>query len=145
MFFSDMVNSGTLPAMEKMLAYTQARHRMLTENVANADTPGYAAKQLDTKEFQHALRAAIDTGKKDGTSELQIKGTRQFRQDQQGHLMITPTTEPAENLLFHDHTNMRIEEQMAMLAENAMMHQTVTELLRGKFESMLKAIRGTAR
>jgi flagellar basal body rod protein FlgB len=57
---------------------------------------------------------------------------------------MTPTTEPAENLLFHDHTNMRIEEQMAMLAENAMMHQTVTELLRGKFETMLKAIRGAS-
>lgn len=144
MYFSDMVNSGTLPAMEKMLAFTEARHRMLTENVANADTPGYDTQQLDTQEFQHALRKALDDGKKSDAG-FEIKKTQQFRQDAQGHLTVTPTAEPVENILFHDGTNMRIEEQMAMLAENAMMHQTVTELMRGRFEGLLKAIRGTVR
>ena len=41
MFFEGLVNRGSLPAMEKMLAFTEARHRVLTENIANVDTPGY--------------------------------------------------------------------------------------------------------
>jgi flagellar basal body rod protein FlgB len=37
---------------------------------------------------------------------------------------------------------MSIEEQMADLAENAMMHETVTTLLRGRFDGLRKAIAG---
>jgi flagellar basal-body rod protein FlgB len=125
-----------------MLAFTQARHRMLTENVANVDTPGYQTKHLDAKAFQRALREALDTRAQTGSQSLEIRSDRQFHQDRVGQLVVTPTVQPPENVLFHDQTNMRIEKQMAMLAENAMMHQTVTELLRGKFQELLNAIRG---
>jgi len=145
MLFDQLINRGTLPALEKMLAFTEARHRVITENVANADTPGYAAKQLDAKAFQHALRAAIDEAKETGRTDLRLRESREFRQDAKGRLIVTPSTEPPENVLFHDGTNMRLERQMAMLAENAMMHQAATELLRSKFDGLLKAIRGTVR
>jgi len=142
MYFLDVVNRGALPAMEKMLAFTQARHRMLTENVANVDTPGYQPRHLDPEAFQRALAEALDTRKRTRSPSLQIRSSEQFRQDRSGRLAVTPTVEPAENILFHDHTNVRIEKQMAMLAENAMMHQVVTELLNDKFQGLLKAIRG---
>lgn len=142
MFFADVVNRGTMPAMEKMLAFTQARHRMLTENVANADTPGYKTRHLDPQAFQRSLREALDTRKEKRSRSFEIRPTEQFRQDDFGRLSVTPTIEPAENILFHDKTNGRIERQMAMLAENAMMHQVVTELLQGRFNGLLKAIRG---
>ncbi len=142
MYFADVVNRGPMPAMEKMLAFTQARHRMLTENIANVDTPGYQTKHLDARAFQQALAEALDRREERRTPALEIRGSRQFRQDRSGRLTVTPTVEPAENVLFHDQTNTRIETQMAMLAENAMMHQVVTELLRGKFEELTKAISG---
>ena len=142
MFFYGIVNRGALPAMEKMLAFTQARHRMLTENVANVDTPGYQTRHLDARAFQRALREALDTQAETPSASLEIRSSNQFRQDRFGRLSVTPTVEPAENILFHDKTNARIERQMAMLAENAMMHQVVTELLRDKFNGLLKAIRG---
>lgn len=142
MFFEDIVNRSAMPAMVKTLAFTQARHKVLTENIANVDTPGYATKHLDPAEFQRALREAMARG--DDGPRGRLRGTSQFHEDAQGRLVVTPTEE-AENILFHDHTNMRIEQQMSMLAENAMMHQTVTELYRGKIEGLLKAIRGTVR
>ena len=55
---------------------------------------------------------------------------------------MTPSEEPAENVLFHDDTNARVERQMAMMAENTMMHQLASELLRERFDGLLKAIRG---
>lgn len=141
MFFTDIVNRDAMPVMEKMLAFTQARHRMLVENVANADTPGYVTKQLDASSFQRALQEA---GRgPDGS--LRIRPSDEFRQDANGHLMVTPTAEPAGNILFHDGTNMRIEQQMSMLAENAVMHQTVTEMYRMNVDGLLKAIRGTVK
>jgi flagellar basal body rod protein FlgB len=66
----------------------------------------------------------------------------QWRTTDGGRLKITPTEEPVENILFHDRTNARVEKQMSMLAENAMMHQTMSEMLRGRYEGILKAIRG---
>jgi len=142
MFFVDVVNHGAMPVMEKMLAFTQARHRVLAENVANVDTPHYQTKHLDPQAFQAALREALDTRERTGSSDFRLRDTHEFRQDASGRLVVTPRVEPAENILFHDHTNGRIESQMAALAENAMMHQTMTELTRGKFEGLLKAIRG---
>ena len=142
MYFLDVVNREALPAMEKMLAFTQARHRMLTQNIANVDTPGYQTRHLDPKAFQQALAETLDTREKTRSPSLQIRSSGQFRQDRFGRLAVTPTVEPAENILFHDHTNVRIEKQMAMLAENALMHQVVTELLNDKFQGLLKAIRG---
>ncbi|GMU23633.1 MAG: hypothetical protein AMXMBFR13_37110 [Phycisphaerae bacterium] len=143
MFFDDLINSGSLPALEKTLAFTQARHRVLTENVANIDTPEYRTKHLDPQAFQRSLREAMgDRRAAGGTGPLELSGTDQVRQDADGRLVIEASEEPPENVLFHDGTNTRVERQMAMLAENAMMHQAVTELLRGRFEGLLKAIRG---
>ncbi len=142
MFLVDIVNRGSIPAMDKMLAFTQARHRMLTENVANVDTPGYKTKHLDARAFQESLREALDERKRTHSATFRIRGSQQFGQDGSGRLWVSPTEEPAENILFHDRTNMRIEKQMAMLAENAMMHQLVTDRIKGKYDSLLTAIRG---
>ena len=49
---------------------------------------------------------------------------------------------PPENILFHDGTNQRVERQMALLAENGMMHQTITQLLQDRFKGLNKAISG---
>lgn len=143
--FGETVNSGSIPALEKLLAFTEARHRVLTENVANIDTPGYVTKELDPAKFQQTLRQAIDSSRAANHADVHLGATEQFHEDADGHLAVTPTTRTAENVLFHDGTNSSVERQMAMLAENAMMHQTATELLRGQFELMMKAIRGSAR
>jgi len=151
MFFADVVNSGTVPALEKVLAFTEARQRMLAENIANVDTPNYRTKQLDVAAFQGALRTALDDRRQSGSSRtrrgaeseaLCLPANSQFWQDDQGRLVVQPSEVPAENLLFHDDTNARIERQMAMMAENTMMHQAATELLRSRFDGLLKAIRG---
>ena len=141
-YFSDIVNRGTTPAMEKLLSFTQAQHRVITENIANIDNPGYQAKQLDGKAFQQTLRRALDTRKKTRAPEFNFRATRQVRQDRAGRVVVTPSNLPAENILFHDQTNVRVEKQMTSLAENAMVHQTVTELLNGRYQGLIKAIRG---
>jgi len=130
--------------MEAMLSFTQARHRMLTENIANVDTPHYRTQQLDAAAFQEKLSDALSDRRENHSQELRIAGTTEFDQDEQGRLVVTPTRQPAENVLFHDHTNIRIERQMAMLAENGMMHETMTQLLQDKYTGLLKAIRGRA-
>lgn len=142
MFFEDIVNRGSTPALEKMLAYTEARQRVLADNVANIDNPHYRAKQLDTDAFQASLRRALDDRKVTGDRTFRLEAHDEFRVGRDGRLQVTPSLEPPENVLFHDDTNARVEKQMAMMAENNMMHQVVVEMLHGRFNGLLKAIRG---
>ena len=141
MFLTDIVNRGTLPALEKLAAFTEKRQRVLAENIANIDTPNYKVKHLDPKGFQAALGEALDRRKQDPSQPFVMASHEQFRTNEQGALVVTPTVHP-ENILFHDGTNASIEKQMSALAENAMTHELSTELLRGKFTGLLTAIRG---
>jgi flagellar basal-body rod protein FlgB len=142
MFFNDVVNSSSIPSLDAMLSFTQAQHRVLAENIANVDTPGYRTKHLDSKQFQKSLASAVARQREERSDGLAIDSSQQVEQDADGFLTFKPTEDPAENVLFHDQTNARIERQMALLAENGMMHQTVTELLNGKYQGLMQAIRG---
>jgi len=142
MFFTDITNSSSIPVLDAMLSFTQAHHRVLAENIANIDTPGYQTQHLDPKQFQKALAKAVAERNDTRSTALRIESGRQFEQQPGGGLEFKPSVEPAENVLFHDKTNARIERQMSLLAENAMMYQTATELLMGKYEGLMQAIRG---
>lgn len=141
MFLSGVTTAGPIPMLDKVLAFTESRNRMLAENIANITTPGYRAKQLDVKSFQAALREA--SARRDARGgRLEIAPTDQFRTDAAGRLQVSPTREPAENVLFHDGTNARVERQMSNLAENTMMHQAATELLKNYYDGVKRAISG---
>lgn len=142
MFFEGLINRGTLPALEKLATFSENRHRMIAENIANIDTPGYKTKHLDAKAFQRALGEAMDRRDGDHQAPFEMKSSRQIRRRADGSTEFRPTTEPSENILFHDGTNARLERQMAQLAENGMMYQLATQLLGGRYDGMLKAIRG---
>lgn len=137
-----VVNSGTTPALDKTLAFLSARIEVIAENIANADTPGYHARQLSGAKFQQALARAVEERDPTPGSPLRIGSSGEFREDANGRLTFQPSVLPQDNILFHDGTHMRIEEQMRDLAETVMMHQVVVEFLRGNFEGANKAIRG---
>lgn len=141
MFLDGVTNGGVFPMLEKTIAFTEARNRVIAENVANITTPGYRAKQLDVGKFQAALRSATERRAEHG-GVWQLEATDEFHADASGHLETTPSREPVENLLFHDGTNARMERHMADIAENTMMHQAATELLKTYYNGMSKAIRG---
>lgn len=148
-FLDQVVGGGSIPLLEKVLSFTEARNRMLAENIANITTPGYRTKQLDVRSFQASLRDALDrqdAAERRGVASppLELKDTRELRTGAGDTLNVTPSTEPAENILFHDGTNARIERQMALLAENTMMHQAAVELLKANIDGLSKAIRGRA-
>lgn len=142
MFISTVTDRGAMPALVKTLTFTEARVRMLAENVANAQTPGYRARQLDPKGFQLALRRALDAREGDPTRPLVVENGKEVTTDANGLLQVRPSEWPVENVLFHDGTNVSIERQMADLAETGMTHELVTMLLRGRYEGLRKAIRG---
>jgi flagellar basal-body rod protein FlgB len=143
MFISNLTDRGAGPALINTLVFNQARLKVIAENVANSNTPGYRAKSLDPRSFQAALRKALDERGGDPNKPLVIKDTGQVKTDRSGSLQVTPSETPVRNVLFHDGTNTSIEREMADLAETGMTQELASTLLRGRFDGLRKAIRGT--
>src|SRR6187397_1800153 len=57
---SSIFQSSTLPVLEQVVNFTEARHGVLAGNVANLDTPGYKTRDLSPAEFQEKLKEAIE-------------------------------------------------------------------------------------
>lgn len=141
--FRNLTNSGVISALTTTLSFNETRLQMLANNVANVETPGFRTKTLDQAEFQSALRKALEKHDADPTRPLSVNSGKEVRTAPDGRLLVTPSDQPVENLLFHDGTNQSIERQMSELAKTGMTHDLATGLLRGKFQSLQKAIRGT--
>src|SRR5439155_20618183 len=101
MFIERLLNEGNAPLLEQMLRLTAARHRLLAENVANVDTPGFQQKDLSTEKFQAALRERVE--ERDSSSP----GSVSF--DDVGMDAENPT----RNILFHDGNNRSMEQLMS--------------------------------
>ena len=56
------------------LGYVNERQRLLAENVANADTPGYSPRDLKPFSFEAALRPRIGLAGLERTNPLHIAG-----------------------------------------------------------------------
>jgi flagellar basal-body rod protein FlgB len=134
------LQSKTMCALEQMASFTQARQKVLAENIANVDTPGYQQKQVDLGGFQKALAEAIQRHSP-GRSLPQVT-TDQVQRDAGGSLVLRPGVEPAANIQFHDGTNGRIEHLMTGMSRNQLLHQISVDMLAKKYKGLENVIRG---
>ena len=142
MWIDRLVGSDVTHGLQLTARYAEQRHQMLAENIANIDTPDYHNQRLDPDAFQSALREAFDVAHRSGSKRLNLRSNAQFSTDPAGGLHVSPATEPAPNILFHDGTNARLEAMMAGVQENTLTHRLALNLLRGRFDTLKQAIRG---
>src|SRR5919106_295135 len=58
---SSLFQSSSLPVLEQVVNFTEARHGVLAGNIANLDTPGYKTRDLSPQLFQERLKEAVET------------------------------------------------------------------------------------
>jgi flagellar basal-body rod protein FlgB len=119
---------GAIEQLGRGLTYATARHSVLAKNVANAETPGYRARDLVFDDYLKALpgRGAGDLSPDPGP--VALAGTR----------MIAPTDGPARQ----DGNTVHLDQQMARIAENTLYQHTLVQLLAGQFNALKQAISG---
>ena len=55
-----LISNPTVRMLEQTLSFTEQRHNLLLEDIANASVPGAVQKDVSVGEFQQSLRKAIN-------------------------------------------------------------------------------------
>lgn len=129
MFIERLLNQGNAPLLAKTVQFTEARHRLIAENIVNANTPGYRQKDLSVEKFQSALIARVEQRKGSAPGEVSFDD------------ISVDVENPRTGILFHDGNNRSMEQLQTDLAKNAMLHNLAVELLRKQYQSLEMALK----
>ena len=143
MIFENTLNRGSVAVMEKMMAFTEERHKVLANNLANIDVVGYKMEDLASESFSDTLFKAAENRKNRGTSaRLSIDNSSDHSYDKFGHLKVRKHQIKSENILFHDNNNRFVEKEFVKMSKNSGKHRMVSELLRQQYSVLQTAISG---
>jgi flagellar basal-body rod protein FlgB len=120
--------NSTIDMLRQATAFARARHEILAQNIANADTPGFQARDLT---FEHELSLAQKV--------RALPTTSMGAPDLDVRLIEAPDAR-----LGIDGNNVDIDRQMTRVAQNTLYHNVVVQLLSSRFNSLKTAINGHA-
>jgi flagellar basal-body rod protein FlgB len=120
----DYSNIRLMSLMKMKMAWGSQNQTVLSQNIANADTPGFRAQELKKIDFERLAMSEAHRLKMRATSPSHILGSK----EQQGDFRAeksrkTYETSPVKN-------NVVIEEQMAAMSKNNAEYQLITNMYR---------------
>jgi flagellar basal-body rod protein FlgB len=133
-----MINrlNDTLDFHGQALGLRAERQRLIASNIANADTPGYVARDMN---FAQALKEA--TGAAQPLRTLAVS--------QPGHIVGTPGAGAEPNLLYAtpsqtnlDRNTVDMDRERANFVDNSVKYEATLRFINGSVRTMLDAIRG---
>ncbi len=137
-----LTNAGAIPVLQRLLEFAGQRHRVLVNNIANLDTPGFRPVDVSVRAFQDQLGEAVDARRERhglAGGRLNLEDSPQVEFDRIG---VTLHPEPiGANILFHDGNDRDLERTMQALTENFMTFRLAADLLRSRFDLINTAIR----
>ena len=103
---------GIASNLEHYMDLLSTRQKLVASNIANADTPGYKAKDIDFQsEFHSALQGSA-------SNVVEVEGLT----------------------VHNDGNNVNIDREARMLAENAIRFNVAANLVRGRLRAIRMAI-----
>lgn len=126
---------GTMKVMEKALDLRAARQQVIASNIANEETPGYRAKEL---QFKETLAAASGSP---GQIPLRVTHDHHLHTSSMGIPGGGQVIEVSSGDLPLDANSVNLEFEMAKLSDNATQYNTTAELIARKFRGLLNVIR----
>lgn len=120
--------------MQTRMGYLAERQDVLSQNIANSDTPGYAPRDLKDLDFRRVAAALSRKVKMRATNPTHILDPKlkspAFKSEEARH---TFETDPVENAVV-------LEEQMAKMSETSFNYQATINLYRKNNEMFKTAI-----
>ncbi len=114
-----LIETPLIGTLSRALDLTSLRQSLVSQNVANIDTPGYHARDID---FRQELQRAV-AGDDDVTA--------------------TPTVHEVPGLIERpDGNNVSLDRESLLMAQNQLSFQVDVQLLRAEFNRLQLAING---
>uniref|UniRef100_A0A7C2E4D2 Flagellar basal body rod protein FlgB n=1 Tax=Ammonifex degensii TaxID=42838 RepID=A0A7C2E4D2_9THEO len=128
--FDDPVKTG----LAKTLDAAALRQRVIADNIANVDTPGFKKSVV---RFEDALRRALKSG------ALPLRGTDPRHIGADPLSSVIPQVEQVNTTTLRtDGNNVDVEEEMVNLVTNNLTYQAAVRFITGKFSALKYVISG---
>lgn len=122
--------------ISKRMSWLAQRQTVLSDNIANADTPGYEARDLKAFNFRKVLHASSSpAAPMRQTSALHLSGTRLERSDA---ARAEVEKKPYETTISGN--AVVLEEQMVKVSETQSAYQLTTNLYRKQLDMLRSAL-----
>jgi flagellar basal-body rod protein FlgB len=132
-----LFSSTTIPVLEQMVDFAQSRHEVLAGNLANLDTPGYRVRDLSESAFEKQLAEAIHRRDRPNVSGYSSESERMSAGHGRG---ISDVSDRVKGIVYHDESNVGIEQQIAEMAKNQTRHNLALAVLGSQFRLLQAAI-----
>ena len=116
--------SATL--LEKMLDVSSIKHKVIANNIANVNTPGYKKMEVS---FADQLEKAVNESSLNKFDTLQPK--------------IVVSKEDTSETVRNDGNNVDMDKEVSSLVKNTLSYSIFTQLLAKKYEGIKSAIEGS--
>ena len=121
------VEDSTIRALATSLNFRQMRQKILSSNIANAQTPGFKARRMD---FEEALARALDV---DGQNRLHTEEGRHYNVGGGGFGNLRPVVyDDPRGVIGQDGNTVNKEDEMARMADNEILYDASVQLLKKK-------------
>ncbi len=125
--------SSTITALERGLDYSVQKQKAISQNIANADTPYYKAKDVAFKSFLENEMNANFMANKTNHKHFDFK---------YGQTSSNSIIEKSDTSYSHNGNNVDLDTEMAQLAENQIYNQALVDRINGQFNTLKSVIRG---
>lgn len=139
---------NVLAVLKQALGYHSERQRVITENVANANTPGYVPREVSRSDFERAVEQVRGNapGARLSVTPVQVSATHS------GHIAGTPATSrqfrteraPDSETTINGNSVV-LEEQMVRAQETRMQYESAMTLYQKSLGLIRMAIKPPAR
>jgi flagellar basal-body rod protein FlgB len=112
--------------LHRLIKAADVRQRVVSSNIANADTPGYKARDV---KFGNMLE-----------KEMKLKSTNPKHMSSENSINMWNQFVIEENPSWGDRNNVELNVEMAKMTENSLYHNAAIKLLNAKIKMFKSAI-----
>lgn len=133
-----LVVSPVEQVLEQALAASALRHKVIANNIANVNTPGFKKSRV---RFEDELQQALDGSR----IPLAVTNTRHLPGRHAAGIPAPQTVPVTGTTMRRDGNNVDIDQEMALMAENNIYYSALAQQMANYFNGIKTAINGGGR
>ncbi|WHZ05411.1 flagellar basal body rod protein FlgB [Neobacillus sp. YX16] len=122
--------------LQSALNASSLRQQVISNNLSNAETPGYKAKHIVFEDIlkQHISSQSNFVGKQTNSRHIEI--------GKPSYIPTALTVEETQTFMQNNGNNVDVDAEMTNMGKNALWYYTLTQQLTSEFQHLSIAIKG---